>query len=137
MKKRKLLFFFIAAILSISSVPVSASDKGTLADDLEMPDPLLGTTDPDKKKKIYGEEKIVISGDGAKNNEIIKPDPLLKTVEDKTESTAKDIELKSVLVTEDDQAIEPEDQLLKTTKKKKSSKNDELEMPDPLLDNMK
>ncbi len=133
MNNKNYIYFSIAIFFSVMPVTVSANDETMLSDDLELPDPLLQTADPDKKATSYGEEDIVISGDGDKNNDLTKPDPILNTVEDTKKSTTKDINLKSVIVTEQDQAIEHDDQLLKNTK---SNKQDELEMPDPLLDNM-
>ncbi len=138
MKNSKQLYRYIALLLAVSSVSAYANDELLLGDDQEMPDPLLQMSDPDKNKVHYGDENIVISGDGAKNNAIIKADPLLTTIENKKKSTEKDIKLKDVVVTEQDKAIEYDDLLLKTadgdSANKKQKKNDELEMPDPLLD---
>ncbi|VAX00959.1 hypothetical protein MNBD_GAMMA22-982 [hydrothermal vent metagenome] len=130
---KKYSYVLITLFFTMMQITVNANDDVILSNDLEMPDPLLQTTDPEKKATSYGEEDIVISGDGEKNNDIIKPDPILSTVEDKKKSTAKDIKLKSVIVTEQDQAIEHDDQLLKNTK---ANQQDDLEVPDPLLDNM-
>ncbi len=133
MNNKNYIYLFVAVFFSMIPITLSANDETILSDELELPDPLLQTSDPEKKATSYGEENIVVSGDGEKNNEITKPDPILNTVDDSKKSTAKDIKLKSVIVTEQDQAIEHDDQLLKNTK---SNKQDDLEMPDPLLDNI-
>jgi len=145
MKIKTPLMIVSALFFSMNQGTVLA-DKAPLESDIETPDTLLQTANPDKRKASYGEENIVISGDGAKDNDITKPDLLLKTVEKKPKSTSEDIKLQSKNITEADKAIETDDPLLRTTKKKepvdknkalhKSHKHNELETPDPLLDNM-
>lgn len=143
MKIKKPLYIATVLFFSISQQIAIAGDGYSLRDEIETPDTLLQAAEPDKKKVVYGEDNIVISGDGAKQNDIIKPDPILSTVNTEKPSSSKDIKLQLGNVTEEDKAIEHDDQLLKTTDKKKSvkksSKSDsqkELEMPDPLLDSV-
>ncbi len=143
MKTQKPLYIAIVLLFSISQQAAFANDNYNLGDDIEKPDTLLEAANPDKKETVYGEDNIVISGDGAKQNDIIKPDPILNTVKTKTTKPNKDIELKSESATEKDKSIEHDDQLLKTTIKKdkvnksnQSDKQNDLEMPDPLLDNV-
>jgi len=146
MKTQKPVYFAIALFFTMHHSSAMAKDEVNRADDIEMPDTLLQTTDPDKQKTCYGEEEIVISADGAMDNAVVKPDPLESSFNDKDKKAGalKDIELKSEDATEEDKAIEHPDPLLKTTKDKntvkknnnKPSQHDDLEMPDPLLDNI-
>jgi len=145
MKTQKPLYFTIVLFFAMSQGSALASDAQELADDIEKPDTLLQATQPGLKKLSYGEEKIVISGEGDKNNDIVTPDPLEKTVRNKEKKSAvsKDFELKVGNITEEDKALEHADPLLGTTNKKAvkklsnpSGKNDDLEMPDPLLDSI-
>ncbi len=57
-----------------------ASDGSYSADDLETPDSLLQLSDPDREKVRYGDDDIVVSDDGVKNNSLVKPDPLERSV---------------------------------------------------------
>ena len=143
MKIKKPLYIATALFFSMSQQVANAGDDYPLGDDIETPDTLLQAAEPDKKKVVYGEDNIVIFGDGDKQNDIIKPDPILSTVNTEKPSSSKDIKLQLGNVTEEDKAIEHDDQLLKTTDKKKSvkkgsgsEKQNELEMPDPLLDSV-
>jgi len=138
MKTRKHLYFVSILFIALNPSTVFAAD--TLGDDLETPDTLLQAADPDKHQPSYGDSNIVISSKGSTRNEIIKPDPLLSTVKPKQSSVSKDFKVESKKVTEDDQALEPDDPLLKTAKKsyldKQSKNQDALEMPDPLMDSI-
>ena len=140
MKTRKHLYLVSVLFIVLSQSTAFAAD--TLGDDLETPDTLLQAAEPDKHQPSYGDSNIVISGNGATRNEIVKPDPLLSTVKPKSKqsSVSKDFKVESRKVTEDDQALEPDDPLLKTAKKsyldKKTKNQDALEMPDPLMDSM-
>ncbi len=123
---------------------VMANDSVYMSDSIETPDALLRSTDTESNRSGYGEEKIVVSPQGAKNNSIVKPDLLESSLSDegKNKATSKDIEVKEGDAT--DKAIEHPDVLLKSTKKKTVGKKnnsfnrtrDGLEMPDPLLDNV-
>ncbi|HEB67855.1 MAG TPA: hypothetical protein ENI93_07900 [Gammaproteobacteria bacterium] len=117
-----------------------------LADEIETPDALLRSTDEKERKEQYGDEDIYISSEGEKENAIITPDPLERSV-GSGERPEGDIRLRlEPSLDESDKAIEHPDPLLKTPKargdnKPKSGrpskdKRDELETPDPLLDNM-
>ncbi|MCF6209541.1 MAG: hypothetical protein L3K24_02445 [Gammaproteobacteria bacterium] len=148
MKNQKPVCFLVALFFTIHHGVAMTEDEVNinLADDIEMPDTLLQTTDPEKQKNRYREEEIVISEDGAKDSAIVKPDPLEADFDDKEKKsdTSKDIELKSEGVTKENKSIEHPDRLLKTTKDKsdiqnnnnKQSPYDDLEIPDPLLDNI-
>jgi len=138
MKTRNHLYLVSVLFIVLSQSTAFAAD--TLGDDIETPDTLLQAAEPDKHQPSYGDSNIVISSKGATRNEIIKPDPLLSTVKPKQSSVSKDFKVESRKVTEDDQALEPDDPLLKTAKKsyldKKTKNQDALEMPDPLMDSM-
>ncbi|VAW61842.1 hypothetical protein MNBD_GAMMA08-2218 [hydrothermal vent metagenome] len=145
MKIKTPLMIVSALFFSVNQGNVFA-DKAPLESEIETPDTLLQTANPDKEKTSYGEENIVISGDGAKDNDITKPDLLLNTVGKKTKSSAKDIKLQPRKISEADKAIETDDPLLKATRKKEpvdknkalheKHNHNELETPDPLLDSM-
>ncbi len=148
MKIKNHLYFAITLLFSLNQTVAFAYD--TLADDLETPDTLLQTANPDAHKPSSGDGNIVISSGGAKNNDIDTPDPILSTVKVKESSVSKDFKVKSRKVTEDDKALESVDPLLKTTKSsstksssskssyldKKSKDQNSLEMPDPLMDSI-
>lgn len=148
MKNQKPVCFFVALFFAIHHGAAMTEDEVNidLADDIEMPDTLLQTTDSKRQKNRYREEGIVISEDGAKDSAIVKPDSLEAGFDDKEKKsdTSKNIELKSEGVTKGNKSIERPDRLLKTTKDKsdiqnnnnKQSPYDDLEIPDPLLDNI-
>jgi len=143
MKNCKPLYVVIGLFISINQ-NVMASDSAYMSDDIETPDALLRSTETENKHSGYGEGNIVISSQGAKNNSIVKPDLLESSLseEGKDKTASKDMQLKSGDAT--DKAIEHPDALLRSTKKqsvgKKNNpshrKRDDLEMPDPLLDNV-
>jgi len=138
----------IAALLLAMQAPAVAEQQQErpLATDIETPDPLLIDTDPDKRNRQYGEKDIYISGEGDRQNQLVKPDPLEKALDEKKEGGAPsgDIKVMPRETTEEDKAIETPDRLLKTirdgangnTGNNDGGNHGDLVTPDPLLDSV-
>ncbi|VAW83324.1 hypothetical protein MNBD_GAMMA13-2010 [hydrothermal vent metagenome] len=136
----------ITVLATGSLAPVFAQDeRQPLADDIETSDQLIRSVDPSKRNRQYGEKDIYISGEGAKQNQLVTPDALEQSLDTQTQAadtadTRKDVKLKPREVTEEDKAIETPDRLLRTLRKNvtgggNKNRND-LVTPDPLMDNV-
>lgn len=136
MRTRKLLYFVIALSFTMHhGVAAAGKDDANLADDIEMPDMLLQETDSENKNKSSKGGGVFVSGEGANNNDIVKPDPLESSLDgkDSKSGSSKDIELKVNSIKRDDKAINKSSL---GTEKANDRRADEQEMPDPLLDSM-
>jgi len=141
-----------ALLLTCISLPVQAADRGhsELADDIEMPDDLLGNTEPAQHKKSYGTDKIMLQKSGDMHDDIVTPDQMEQSLQ--PEHKGKEVELKQLQrTTEQDTALERPDELerkvsqenKKQTKpekkplfKREKMNKDELITPDPLMDSV-
>ncbi len=145
MKTLLAVCFSIAVVAAGSGTAVLAQEeRPPLAEEIETPDLLIRAVDPEKRNEQYGEEDIYISGEGAKQNQLVTPDPLQRTLDSEAVESAsprEDIKLKHRNPTEEDKAIETPDRLLKTLKDSVTgnddeSKKEDLVTPDPLMDNV-
>lgn len=91
-------------------------------DDQEKPDPLLDVTTDEKTKK-YGDSNVVIQVGGEKDSSQLKPDPLEKSLAEKSKISEKKISYEKIIKTDK-----------KKIKKELHTKGDsDQQTPDPLL----
>lgn len=122
----KIKRFLIAISISFGfsfSLSVHAMDNEKLADEVETPDLLIQETDTKEKNLRYGDKDISISPDARKDKSQIKPDPLEKLL--MPEKNNEDL----------DKKIIQKKKIIKIkSAPKKSTADDEILTPDPLLD---
>ncbi len=150
MKTRAPLYIVLSILWMTNGLLAEAGDGSRLADEIETPDALLQTTDEEKRRTRYGDEDIYISSEGDKENAIVKPDPLERMLDQPGARRRGDGDIRLKFEPEGelaDKSIEHPDPILsapgsaKSGQKQKDRKrsrdrDDELETPDPLLDNM-
>lgn len=127
---------FWATLLFSLSVPAAGADQQPLADEIETPDSLLQTADPDEQEKQYGSERILIQKGGAKDDHQRRPDPL----ESSLEPPGKDDQGQQVELLEPSPPSDDEKETAGARKgglfeREKKGRMDQI-TPDPLLDSV-
>ncbi len=114
----------------------AGADQKPLADDIETPDSLLLTTDPNGQEKQYGSERILIQKGGAKDDRQRRPDPLESSLEPpKVDDQGQEIELFDPSPRTDGDRESTEARKRGFIEREKKGRMDQI-TPDPLLDSV-